>query len=124
MAEPDFEAQLSRLFDRPPSLGDAEQFAARVTQRLERGWAIRRIAIGATGVVAGLAAAAQLISSRFSAEFSSMSHEGAQKLDLGLDKVLARYDLGSLGSSETVWLAVALALAAVAFAVTRLVDEV
>ena len=50
-----------------------------------------------------------------------MSHEGAQELD----KLTHRYDqLFTLGGSETIWLGVALVGLALAFAVTRLMDEV
>ena len=125
MADLDFEAQLSRLYGQPPALGDSEQFARRVTDKLDRGWAVRRMVIAATGVVAGLAAAVQMIGSRFASEFSTVSHDGAERLDLGLGKVMARYDqLFTIGSAETLWLAAVLAALALAFAVTRLVDEV
>ncbi|KQY29778.1 hypothetical protein ASD21_18280 [Caulobacter sp. Root1455] len=125
MADLDFETQLSRLYGQAPVFRDAELFAQQVTDKLDRGWALRRVLIGATGVVAGVAAAAQLVGARFSTEFSQMSQEGAQQLDLGLDKLTHRYDqLFVLGGSETVWLAVALAGLALAFAVTRLMDEV
>ncbi|EJL27178.1 hypothetical protein PMI01_03950 [Caulobacter sp. AP07] len=125
MADLDFEAQLSRLYGQPPVFRDAELFTQRVTQKLDRGWAVRRVVIGATGVVAGLVVAAQLIGSRFASEFSTVSRDGVQKLDLGLDKVVARYDqLFTLGGAETLWLAAGLAAIALAFAVTRLVDEV
>ena len=125
MADLDFEAQLSRLYSQSPVFRDAELFTRQVTQKLDRGWAVRRVVIGATGVVAGLAAAAQLIGGRFASEFSAVSRDGAQKLDLGLDKVMAHYDqLFTLGGTETLWLAAVLAAIALAFAVTRLVDEV
>ncbi|KRA60304.1 hypothetical protein ASD79_08705 [Caulobacter sp. Root655] len=125
MADLDFEAQLSRLYGQPPVFRDAELFTQRVTQKLDRGWAVRRVVIGATGVVAGLVVAAQLIGGRFVSEFSAVSRDGVQKMDLGLDKVAARYDqLFTLGGTETLWLAAGLAAIALAFAVTRLVDEV
>jgi len=125
LADLDFETQLSRLYGQAPVFRDTELFTQRVTEKLDRGWALRRVVIGATGVVAGLAAAAQLVGSRFAEEFSSVSREGAQTLDLGLDKVMARYDqLFTLGGGETLWLAAGLAAMALAFAVTRLVDEV
>jgi hypothetical protein len=125
LADPDFEAQLSRLYGQAPVFRDAELFTQRVTEKLDRGWAVRRMVIGATGVVAGLAAAVQLIGSRFADEFSTMSRDGAQKLDLGLDKVMARYDqMFTIGGTETLWLAAVLAAVALAFAVTRLLDEV
>lgn len=121
MADLDFETQLTRLYGQAPAFRDAELFAQEVTDKLDRGWALRRVMIGATGVVAGVAAAAQLVSARFSGEFSEMSHEGAQQLG----KLTQRYDqLFTLGGSETLWLAVALAGLALAFAVTRLMDEV
>ncbi len=125
MADLDFETQLSRLYGQPPVFRDSEQFAQQVAGRLDRGWALRRAVIGATGVVAGLAVAFQLIGSRFASEFSNLSRDGAEKLDLGLDKVMARYDqFFSMGSAETIWLAAVLAALALAFVVTRLVDEV
>ncbi|MDR7114328.1 hypothetical protein [Caulobacter sp. BE254] len=125
MADLDFETQLTRLYGQAPAFRDAELFAERVTQKLDRGWALRRVLIGATGVVAGVAAAVQLVGARFTNEFSEMSKEGADQLTLGVDKLTHRYDqLFTLGGSETLWVGVALAVLALAFAVTRLVDEV
>jgi hypothetical protein len=66
-----------------------------------------------------------MVGARFSDEFSQMSESGVRQLDLGLDKLTHRYDqLLTLGGSETLWLAAALAGLALAFAVTRLMDEV
>ena len=125
MADLDFEAQLSRLYGQPPAFRDAELFAQQVTERLDRGWALRRVVIGATGVVAGLAAAVQLLGGRFASELSTVSRDGAQQLDLGLDKLASRYDqLFTMGGSETLWIAAVLAALALAFGVTRLMDEV
>ena len=125
MADLDFEAQLSRLYGQAPVFRDAELFAQQVTERLDRGWALRRVVIGATGVVAGLAAAVQLVGGRFAEEFSAVSRDGAQKLDLGLGQLTTRYDqLFTMGGSETLWIAAALALLALAFGVTRLMDEI
>ena len=125
MADLDFETQLSRLYGQPPAFRDAELFAQQVTERLDRGWALRRVVIGATGVVAGLAAAVQLLGARFADEFSAVSREGAQRLDLSLGQLTSGYDqLFTMGGSETLWIAAALALVALAFGVTRLMDEV
>jgi len=125
VADLDFETQLSRLYGQAPVFRDAELFAQQVTAKLDRGWALRRVLIGATGVVAGVAAAAQLVSARFTDEFSQMYQEGAYRLDLELNELTRRYDqLFTLGGSETIWLGVALVGLALAFAVTRLMDEV
>jgi len=124
VADLDFETQLSGLYGQAPVFRDSELFAQQVTGRLDRGWALRRVLIGGTGVVAGLAAAVQLISARFTEEFSQVSHEGAQQLSVGLEQLTNRYDqMFNLGGSETLWVGAALAILALAFAVTRLVDE-
>lgn len=125
MADLDFETQLARLYGQAPTFRDAELFTQQVTQKLDRGWALRRVLIGATGVVAGVAAAVQLVGARFANEFSEMSKEGADQLTQGVDKLTHRYDqIFSLGGSETLWVGAALVVLALAFAVTRLVDEV
>lgn len=125
MAEYDFDAQLSRLFAAPPALGDAEAFRARVEQRLNRGWAMRRLAIGAAGAVAGLIAVAQLITSRFASDLQHASTQGVSSVDLGVDRMMDRISqfTATPASVETLWLGAALAAIALAFAVTRLVEE-
>ena len=125
MADLDFETQLTRLYGQAPVFPDAELFTQQVTEKLDRGWALRRVVIGATGVVAGVAAAVQLVSARFADEVSEMSQDGARQLYASVDKVTDRYDqLFTLGGSETLWLGAALVVLALGFAVTRLVDEV
>src|SRR5690349_18495672 len=80
VADLDFETQLSRFYGQAPVFRDAELFAQQVTDKLDRGWALRRVLIGATGVVAGVAAAAQLVGARFASEFSEMSQDRAHQL--------------------------------------------
>ncbi|MBI1683162.1 hypothetical protein [Caulobacter hibisci] len=125
MVDRDFDAQLSRLFAAPPSFPDAEAFRGRVERRLDRGWAMRRILIGATGAVAGLVAVGQLITSRFAADLQHASERGVTSMDLGVDKLLDRVNqvVATPASVETLWLGAALAAIALAFAVTRLVEE-
>jgi hypothetical protein len=124
MADFDFETHLSRAFAEPPPLRDSEQFAQRVAEKLDRGWALRRVLIGATGVLAGVVAAGQMITTRFAGELRTLSDDGARKLDLGLDKALTRYgDFLTAGSSETLWLVALMALVALTFVVMRAVEE-
>lgn len=124
MADFDFETHLSRAFAETPAFRDSEQFARRVAEKLDRGWALRRVVIGAAGVLAGVVAAGQMITTRFAVELRTLSDEGARKLDLGLDKALTRYgDFLTTGSSETLWLVVIMALVALAFVVMRAVEE-
>lgn len=125
MAEPDFEAQLTRLFAEAPSFPDATLFNAEVAAKLDRGWTVRRMFIGLAGTAAGLFAAFQILSSRFSAEVSQLSRNGSHDLEAEINAGLAKFNamFASPGSSEAVWLAAALAVAALAFAVTRAVED-
>ena len=125
MAEPDFEAQLSRLFAEAPSFPDAALFNAEVAARLDRGWTLRRLFIGAAGVAAGLFAAVQILTSRFSSEVAELSKNGSHGLETEVSAAVAKVNavLTTPASAEAVWLAAGLAVVALAFAVTRAVEE-
>jgi len=125
MVDRDFDAQLSRLFADPPAFPDAEAFNARVERRLDRGWALRRLAIGAAGGVAGLIAVGQLIASRFATDLRAASSESVSTVDLGVDRLMDQVNqfVATPASVETLWLGAALAAIALTFAVTRLVEE-
>ncbi len=125
MAEPDFEAQLSRMFAEAPSFPDAALFNAEVAAKLDRGWTVRRMFIGLAGTAAGLIAAFQILSSRFSSEVAQLSRNSGHNLQSEIDSGYAKLNamFASPGSSEAVWLAAALAVVALAFAVTRAVEE-
>jgi hypothetical protein len=125
MAEFDFEAHLSRLYAEPPALRDAERFATQVGARLDRGWAIRRVLIGAAGVVAGLIAAAQIVSARFAADVQSVSKTGMDNLNHEMSQGMDHLSqiVTTPASAETLWLAAALAAVALAFGMTRAMEE-
>ena len=121
MAEPDFEAQLTRLFAEPPAFQDAPLFNAEVAAKLDRG----RLFIGGAGTVAGLFGAFQILSTRFSTEIAQLSRNGGHNLTAEYDAGVAKINsvLTTPASAEAVWLAAALAVVALAFAVTRIVEE-
>lgn len=125
MAEPDFEAQLTRFYSEAPSFPDAELFAAQIGAALDRGWTLRRLAIGGAGVVAGLIAAFQLVTTRFPAELQALSRTGARDVNADIEAVLGRFSqvVSSPASGEALWLAAGLALLALGFAVTRAMEE-
>lgn len=125
MAEPDFEAQLSRMFAEPPSFPDAALFHAEVAAKLDRGWALRRVVIAIAGTGAGLIGAFQLFSSRFSNELAQLSREGSHGLEAEINAGWAKLNalLSTPSSTEAVWLAAGLAVVALAFAVTRVVED-
>lgn len=125
MAEPDFEAQLTRMFAQAPSFPDAALFNAEVAAKLDRGWAMRRVFIAVAGTGAGLIGAVQIFGSRFSNELAQLSREGGHSLEAeingGWTKLTAL--LSTPSSAEAVWLAAGLAVIALAFAVTRVVED-
>ena len=125
MAEPDFEAQLSRMFSEAPSFPDASLFNAEVAAKLDRGWAMRRMFIGGAGVVAGLCAAFQILTSRFSSEVAQLSKNSSHSLENEISAGLAKFNavLTTPSSAEAVWLAAGLAVVAIAFFVTRAVED-
>lgn len=125
MAEPDFEAQLTRLYNEPPAFPDAELFAAQVAAKLDRGWALRRILIGGAGIAAGVIAAAQLITTRFSADLQALSRDGTRDLNADIGVALDKLNqvVSTPASLEALWLAAGLALLALGFAVTRAMEE-
>jgi hypothetical protein len=125
MAEPDFESQLSRLFAEAPSFPDAALFNAEVAARLDRGWAMRRVFIALGGTAAGLFAAFQILGSRFSTEVTQLSRNSSHSFETEISAGVAKFNsvLTTPASAEAVWLAAGLAVVALAFAVTRAVEE-
>jgi hypothetical protein len=125
MAEPDFEAQLTRLYNEAPSFPDADLFTARISASLDRGWALRRLMIGAAGIAAGVIAAVQIVATRFSTELQALSRDGARDIYSEVDGAMARINqmVTTPASVEALWLAAGLAVLAIGFAVTRAMEE-
>lgn len=125
MAEPDFEAQLTRMFAEAPSFPDAALFNAEVAARLDRGWAVRRLFIGGAGTMAGVFAAFQIMTTRFSSELAQLSRNSGRSLETEINGAFDKINsvLTTPASAEAIWLAAGLAIVALAFVVTRVVEE-
>jgi hypothetical protein len=125
MAEVDFERSLERLFGDAPAFPDAEAFADRIERRLDRGWTIRRVMIGGAGLIGGVIGASQLLLSRFVDRLETASEGSARIITAGWNEIAPNAELltGLPAGSPTVWAAMALALLALGFVVTRLIDE-
>jgi hypothetical protein len=74
-----FERELDRMFAEAPAFADADLFAARVDDRLDRGWTFRRLLIGGFGVMGGVIGGGQIIGSGLGARMAALSSE-AHKL--------------------------------------------
>ncbi|WP_374471448.1 hypothetical protein [Phenylobacterium sp.] len=125
MAEVEFERRLERLFAESPELPDAAQFAERIDRRLDRGWTARRWLIGAAGVAGGVIGASQLMVSNL---FQRVENAGdsARLLTSGLGQVAQPAEwmplLGSGGAM--VWVASGLAVLAMGFVLSRVIEEI
>jgi len=123
MAEIDFERRLERLFADTHELPDAQGFAQRVEQRLNRGWTARRWLLGAAGLAGGLIGASQLLMSNVFQRVES-AEQSARVLSQGLARVTPTSDMVSaLSGGYGLWIAVGVAVLTMGFAVARVIEE-
>lgn len=129
MDDIDFERRLERMFAEAaaPTAAedDAEAFAGQVFRRLDRGWNARTWLIGAAGVAGGVIGASQLVMGgllqRLEAARESL---GLLRSDIGGLPLRADWlDVASAGGG-VVWVAVALAVVMLGFALTRVIEEI
>ena len=125
MADVSFEQRLLRAFDEPPALADADRFAARIEARLDRGWGLRQLLIGAFGILGGMVGTVQLVGSGLVPQLEGALQRWGGMVTQGMDD-LWRSSVGVTAmpiSSDVLWMAAALGVMALALAVTRAVEE-
>ena len=125
MAELEFERRLERLFNEPPALSGEGAFAALVEQKLNRGWTLRRGIIGAAGLVGGVVGASQLIMSNFVEQVETASKGSTRLIEAGMSQWAPRLEMLSAlpAGSSVVWIAGGMAVLAIGFVVTRVLEE-
>ena len=125
MAELDFEMKLDRMFNEPPAMADSEAFARLVELRLDRGWNLRQVAIRGAGMVAGLVGVSQVLGSRLLFDAGEVTQRNANAFTQSVTSMeRTGENLSALPfGGEAMWLAAALGVMALAFAVTRAVEE-
>lgn len=121
-----FESRLERLFAQAPAFGDADLFALRVSDRLDRGWTLRGAAIGALGLAGGVILVVQGGSTGALARVQSLSHNASAAIGRALDHVLPwRITLSGVPlAGEVVWIPAALAALALGYAISRAIREI
>ena len=126
MAEIEFERRLERLFSDAPAFSDESAFAARVEHRLNRGWNMRRWFIGAAGLAGGVIGASQLIMSNFMQRVEDASAGSSRVLQAGIDQVRPGVHLFAMVQSDwtVVWIASGLAVLAMGFVLSRVIEEI
>ncbi|HRD47744.1 MAG TPA: hypothetical protein PLF78_14825 [Caulobacter sp.] len=125
MADLDFEMKLDRMFNEPPAMPDADAFTKLVEMRLDRGWSLRQIALGAAGLIAGLVGVGQILGSRMVLETAAAA-TGRRAEALG-DSLGNLLNVGEAAAAlpyggQVIWMGAALGVMALAFAVTRAVE--
>jgi hypothetical protein len=125
MAERNFEVELGRMFGEAPALLDADLFALRVDERLNRGWALRTLVIGGMGVAGGVIGGVQLLGGGLVERLGGAATDAGGQLtgkvvDLVADNLMPQ---SFPVNAEVIWLAATVVVAVVAFAVTRVVRE-
>lgn len=122
----EFERRLERLFGEAPFLADTEVFAQGVEQRLDRGWNIRSVLIGAAGLMGGVVGVSQLLMSNFFQRMGEASEGSARALEVGVAKITPQVELMSMVSGDwgVISLAGVTAIFAMAFALSRVIEEI
>jgi hypothetical protein len=131
MSDPSFEARVQRLFSEHPHYPDAPLFAAEVEHRLSRGWALRRVLIGAAGVAGGLIAVAQIAGAGVVGRFGAadrLARDTASALHTSAARIPG--PIGGVGQlilpfgGEVLWLVAGLAVLAAALLFSRSIREI
>jgi hypothetical protein len=124
MGDRHFEARLERAFLEAPVFADADLFVLRVHDALERNWLMRRMVIGALGVVGGLIGVAQLLRSGLVDHLGAVS--GAWLLvsrdltNLPTSRIVSEmFGQGLSTDTEMLWMSGAMAIIALGLFVTR-----
>ena len=126
MADLEFERRLERLFAQSPAFPDDAAFASRVEARLDQGWTLRRWLIGAAGVAGGVVGASQLIMSNFIHRVEDLSTGSSKAIEAGVSQLRPGVSLLGLVSTDwiIIWIASGLAVVAMGFVLTRVIEEI
>ncbi len=126
MADARFEHELGRLFAEAPPPPDAEFFALRVRERLDRDWTLRRMFVSLAGAAAGAVALWRVAGEQvvLRLEEAVSAPVNALLIDKALIANVAPVLRAVPVPMEVVWLAGGLVLLAAGMLVTRMVDEV
>ncbi|GAA0624857.1 hypothetical protein GCM10009422_21680 [Brevundimonas kwangchunensis] len=136
MSADEFDPDIERLFARTPSMPDAALFTAEVEQRLQKGSAVRSIALALAGVVGGVIAVRETLTVNFNSDGASatgaleqglrtISVNGQNAMQSGLSSAgLGGLDLGAMGGMQMFWIVAGGLIALAAAGVMRLSQEV
>jgi hypothetical protein len=121
-----FEFNLERMFADAPVRPDADFFAARVLERLDRGWTARRLLIGSMGALGGLIGAYQILGAT---ALQQLTAAAAHSNDLFTRQFTADFNAAMAPSGfaidgQALWMAAGLAVVIAGLGLARLVREI
>ena len=126
MADRSFEMHLDRMFDQNPGFADAELFAVRVNERLDRGWSLRQLLIGGLGTMGGLIGVYQVLGTGLVAHLRALI-EGTDlvgAMNLKHLDVAQYFPFALQGNGEVLAMSAVLAATALALTLVRVVREI
>lgn len=137
MSADEFDPDIERLFARAPAMPDAALFTAQVERRLQKGSALRGLALGIAGIVGGVVAVRETLTVNIGSGdgvvagealgqgVRSVSFNAQTAIQSGLDQFgLGNLELGSMGGMQLFWIAAGALIALAAAGVVRLSQEV
>jgi len=126
MVDLEFERRLERDFALAASFPDDVAFCRSVDARLNQDWVLRRWLIGAAGVTGGVIGASQLLMNNFIHRVEALSQGSSKVLEAGFSQLRPGVTLLGLVSSDVLvaWVAAGLAVVAIGFVLTRVIEEI
>ena len=126
MADRSFEVRLERLFGETPAFADADYFAARLVERLDRGWNLRQVFIVGMGLVGGVIAAGQILRAGLVDKLVALADQSQIQASTRLANLAATRFLPADFpiNGQLFWMSAVLAAMAVGFAINRVIREI
>ncbi len=136
MSADEFDPEIERLFARTPVMPDAALFTADVERRLQKGSAVRSLALATAGLVGGVIAVREALTINLVPDgasatgaveqgLRSISVNGQNAVMSGLNTAgLGGMDLGAMGGMQMFWIVAGGLIAIAAAGVMRLSQEV
>lgn len=121
MVERAFEGRLERLFGETVGFADAELFALRIIDRLERAWLRRRLTIAGLGTLGGLIGVYQVLASGIAPIAGRLYGEAHTSIEAAFDRLGGDVGLpeGFHLDGQVIWMSAVLAAMALGLTLAR-----